>query len=371
MTATTARHIYSKLASDGTLTVSIAEESLPEPTGSQVLIEVEAAPVNPSDLGLLFGSADLENAEFGDGTITAQMPAPALRAMQGRVGEAMPVGIEGAGRVVAAGDDAAAQELMGRRVACAAGGMYATHRIVEARECMTLPDDVPAELGAASYVNPMTALGFTETLRAEGGKGIVHTAAASNLGQMLVKICAEDDIPLVNIVRSDEQVKLLRDIGATHVVNSSDDDFFARLKDAIAETGAMTAFDAIGGGRMASTILTAMEQVASANDEYSRYGSSTMKRVHVYGALDLSVIELTRSFGFVWTVSGWLLMPFLTQAGRDTVERMRGRVRDNLTGMFASQYSARGDLSAMLRRENALSYNAKKTGEKFLVTPNG
>ncbi|KEZ21473.1 Zn-dependent oxidoreductase, NADPH:quinone reductase [Sphingobium yanoikuyae] len=370
MSDITGLQILSTLAPDGRLTVSLAEQTLPAPTGSQVVLRVEAAPINPSDLGLLLGPADVDHAEYGDGYLVAQMPEASMRAMASRLGEAMSVGNEGAGTVIAAGEAPEAQALLGKRVTCVPGGMYAQYRLVDARACMVLPDDATAEQGASAFVNPMTALGFVETMRAEGHKALVHTAAASNLGQMLVKICQADDIPLVNIVRSPAQVALLRDLGAQHVLDSTADDFAERLVAALTETGATIAFDAIGGGSLVSRILGAMEQVASAGATYSRYGSATMKQAYIYGALDLSPTLLTRSFGFSWRVGGWLLTPFLAQAGAETVERMRARVRDNLTGLFASHYKARLSLRDALTRDAVLAYNARRTGEKYLIVPN-
>lgn len=362
--------LLSTLDAAGRLTVSLQEQALPPPTGHEVLVRVEAAPINPSDLGLLLGSADVEHAEYGDGYLVAQMPAAAMRAMGARVGQPMPVGNEGAGTVVATGDAPEAQALLGRKVACVPGGMYAQYRIVDARACFLLPDGITAEQGASAFVNPMTALGFVETMRAEGHKALVHTAAASNLGQMLVKICQADDIPLVNIVRSPAQLALLRDLDAQHVLDSTADDFPEALVAALAETGATIAFDAIGGGSLVSRILGAMEQVASAGAAYSRYGSTTLKQAYIYGALDLSPTLLTRNFGFSWRVGGWLLTPFLAQAGADVVERMRTRICDNLTTLFASNYKGRISLKDALTRDAVLAYNARRTGEKYLIVPN-
>ena len=367
----TTRQITSTLREDGKLVVELAETELPEPAGSQVLIRVEAAPINPSDLGLLFGPADLSQASFEEGRITCPMPEVAMRAMAARVGQTMPVGNEGAGTVVAAGDSPEAQALIGKRVACVPGGMYAEHVIADARMCMPLPADLPIELGAASFVNPLTALGFVETMRAEGFSALVHTAAASNLGQMLVKLCAEDGIPLVNIVRSEAQVELLKGIGAEHVVNSSADGFMASLVTAIDATGARLGFDAIGGGTMASTILAAMEAVASRGMPYSRYGSSERKKVYIYGSLDMGPTVLTRAFGFTWDVAGWLLLPFLAKLPMEDTLRLRARVAQGLSTTFASHFKARVTLEEMLTREAALAYNAKATGEKYLVAPTG
>jgi NADPH:quinone reductase len=365
------KQLLSTVGEDGELTVRLADQDLPDPTRHEVLIRVEAAPINPSDLGLLFGPADLEAAEFADGRIVAPLSDGAQRALASRFGQEMPVGNEGAGTVIAAGAAPEAQALLGKLVACVGGGMYAQYRIVDARTCLTLPEGISAEQGAAAFVNPLTALGFVETMRADGHKALVHTAAASNLGQMLVRLCAEEGIPLVNIVRKPEQAALLRDIGAEHVVDTSSDDWHATLAQALAATGATMAFDAIGGGKLAGQILAAMEGVASAGQAYSRYGSSVPKRVYIYGMLDPAPTIINRSFGFSWDVGGWLLTPFLMKLGTEGGERLRQRVRDGLTTTFASKYKARIGLEEMLSRNVAVAYNAKATGEKYLVVPNG
>ena len=366
-----ALQLLSTLGADGKLTVHLAEAAVPTPTGHEVLIRVEAAPINPSDLGLLFGPADMAGAEYSDARVVAQMPEPAQRAMKSRLGEALPVGNEGAGTVVAAGDAPEAQALLGKLVTVVPGGMYAQYRIADARACMELPDGITAEQGASAFVNPLTALGFVETMKRDGATGIVHTAAASNLGQMLVRICLEDNVPLVNVVRSPAQVALLKGIGAEHVVDSSADDFAEKLVEAITATKANVGFDAIGGGRLTGQILSAMEQVASAGAAYSRYGSSSPKTVYIYGALDLGPTILNRNFGLTWSVSGWLLTPFLAAIGQQGAERLRQRVRDGLTTTFASQYKAKVPLREILSREAVAEYNARRTGEKYLILPNG
>ncbi len=365
------RKILTTLQEDGRLVVELAEEKLPQPTGHEVVVRVDAAPINPSDLGLLFGPADMDTADYGEGRIVATMPDGARRAMAARVGQAMPVGNEGAGTVVAAGEAPEAQALLGKTVACVAGGMFAQYRTVDARSVIVLPDDATAEQGASAFVNPLTALGFVETMKRDGHSAIVHTAAASNLGQMLLRITQADGIPLVNIVRSPAQVALLKDMGAEHVLDSSSDDFRTDLVAALKATGATLAFDAIGGGKMVGHILHAMEQVASEGQDYSRYGSSSRKQAYIYGALDTGPTILNRSFGFSWSVGGWLLFPFLQSLDAKTLESLRARVRDNLTTTFASHYQARISLDDALKRDAVMAYNARRTGEKYLLLPNG
>ena len=366
---TTGKQIFTTLDPDGTLTVELAETTFPAPTGNQVLVKMEAAPINPSDLALLFGPADLANAEYSPGKIVANIPEPFASGAKGRHGQRLPVGNEGAGTVVATGDSDMAKALMGQRVACVPGQAFSEYAIADAAMCLPLGDH-SAEAGASSFVNPMTALGFVETARMEGQKTIVHSAAASNLGQMLNRICQEDGIALVNIVRKDAQAELLRSQGAAHVVNSSDDDFMAQLRNAIDATDGFFGFDPIGGGQMVDTCFKAMEQVAVRKmSEYSRYGSNQPKKMYIYGRLDLGPTILTPSYGFGWTLAGWLLTPFMAHAGMEVVMRMRQRVLDNLTTTFASHYKAKVSLEEMLTKDAAMDYAAMKTGEKYLVTP--
>lgn len=365
---TTSRQIISTLA-DGKLTVEVAETEVAQPTGNQVLVKMEAAPINPSDLAILTGMADLENGEYSPGKFVADMPEPFYSAQKARHGQRLPVGNEGAGTVVAAGEEEYAQSLIGQRVACVPGKAYSQYCLADAFLCMPL-GDVASEDGASAFVNPMTALGFVETAKMEEQGAIIHTAAASNLGQMLVKICQEDDMPLVNIVRKAEHVELLKGLGATHIVNSSDDDFADQLRGAIDATGAYCGFDPIGGGDMVDVCFKAMEQVAASKmSEYSRYGSEQAKKMYIYGRLDFGPTILTPSYGFGWTLSGWLLTPFLQNAGTETVLAMRDRVLNGLTSTFASSYKRKVTLEEMLTRDAVLDYRLMKTGEKYLVTP--
>lgn len=361
---------------EGQLEVYFERRPMPAPKPHEVLVKVLTTPINPSDLGLLFGGADMSTARAGtrDGLpmITADVPPPGLRAMGGRIGDALPIGNEGCGVVVKAGDSPEAQALMGKTVALLGGEMYAEYRCLPVQMTMPLPEGTDPVDGASCFVNPLTSLAFAETMRMEGHSAIVHTAAASNLGQMLVKICAKDGIPLVNVVRSDAQVAILKAIGAQHVVNSSDADFQNRLIEAVTETGATLGFDAIGGGKLAGQILSAMEAAAVRRmTNYSRYGSDTFKQVYIYGALDVGPTILNRSFGFGWSLSGFLLTPFLQKAGGEVVGRMRKRVVDELTTTFKSHYSHEISLVDALNLDTAHAYNAKRTGEKYLIRPHG
>ncbi len=365
------RNIVSTLRADGKLVVELVESEVPDPTGREILVRVEAAPINPSDLNLMFGPVDLAAGEFSRGRIVAPMPEAAMPSLAGRYDLPMPIGSEGAGTVIAAGDAPEAQALLGKRVACRPGGIYADYRIADARLAMPLPEDLPTELAAASFVNPTTTVGFVETMRKEGFTGLIHTAAASNLGQMLVKLCAEEGVPLVNIVRKAEHAELLKGIGAEHVVDSSRDDFREKLIAAIDATGARLAFDAIGGGTRASDLLSAMEAVCAKDLPYSRYGSSERKKVYVYGTLDFGPTIIHRNAGFTWEVAGWLVTPFLMSLTPEEISRVQERVLRGLKTTFVSNFKRRIDINQLFERDVALACNAKATGEKFLLTPNG
>lgn len=367
----TGKQLFTTLTADGTLTVAIEEVSVAEPKGNQVLVKMEAAPINPSDLRIVTGAADLENASYSTGKYVATMPEPFNTESKARHGLKLPAGNEGAGTVIATGDGDMAKALMGQRVACVPGNAYSQYVLVDATLCLPL-GDYSAEQGASAFVNPMTSLGFIECAKRDGQTAILHTAAASNLGQMLIRICAEDGIDLVNIVRKAENVDMLKKMGADYVINSSDEDFMDQLCMAIDATSAFYGFDPIGGGKSVDTVFKAMEQVAAAKmTEYSRYGSNQVKQMFIYGRLDVAPTMLTPSYGFDWTLSGWLLTPFLQNAGMETVMRMRKRVLDNLTTTFASSYKTKVTLEEMLSKDAVLDYRAMKTGEKYLVTPWG
>jgi NADPH:quinone reductase len=370
-----ALQLRSLVTDTATVSLSIELVDVPRPGPDQVVVRVEAAPINPSDLGLLFAGADLARATAG-GTaerpvISAPLPPAAARAAAARVGESLPTGNEGAGKVVRAGSSEAAQRLLGTTVAVAGGGMYAQYRLTDAAACLVLPDGVGAAAGASAFVNPMTVLGMVATMRDEGHGGIVHTAAASNLGQMLNRVCIEDGIPLVNIVRSADQVRLLTGQGAEHVLDSTAGTFMADLTTALRETSATIAFDAIGGGQLASRILTCMEAALSGDQPFSRYGSATHKQVYIYGGLDRSPTELTRGYGMAWGIGGWLLTPFLRKAGAATVAAMRERVAAGISTTFATSYGGQLSLHEALQPDAVAAYARMATGSKYLITPHG
>jgi len=366
--------LRSLVTPEGRLEVSLARAPAGEPAADEILVQVEATPINPSDIGLLFGPADLstlrETGTAAEPAVAADLPPRAMTMLAARVGQALPVGNEGAGTVVRAGSSPEAQALLGRRVAILGGAMYAQYRTVKAADALPLPADASAADGASCFVNPLTALGMVETMRREGHTALVHTAAASNLGQMLNRICLKDGVGLVNVVRSDAQAKLLTDAGAKHVVNSGSPDFMAELVAAISATGATLAFDAIGGGKLAGQLLTAMEAAAVARmTTYSRYGSDTFKQVYIYGGLDVGPTELSRAFGFSWALGGWLLTPFLMKLGPEGTERLRQRVAAELKTTFASHYTREISLSDVLKPEVIAAYTRRATGEKYLINP--
>ena len=367
--------LRSLIKKSGELEISLLDVPTPEPAADKVVVRVKTAPINPSDLGLLIGAADMSTAKAsgdkGAPVITAKVPEGAMRAMAGRLDESMPVGNEGAGVVIRTGSSDAAKVLMGKTVAMIGGAMYTQYRTLKVRECLPLPDGTTPAEGASCFVNPLTALGMTETMRREGHKALVHTAAASNLGQMLNKICIKDGIPLVNIVRSKEQADILHKIGAKYVVDSTAPSFLGDLTNALVETGATIAFDAIGGGKLAGDILNCMEvAINKTAKEYSRYGSNVHKQVYVYGALDVRPIELPRGFGMAWGVGGWLLFPFLMKIGQADGARLRQRVVDELKTTFASHYTKVVSLPEALDPANIAVYAKRATGEKFLINPN-
>tara|TARA_R110002074_G_C12554332_1_gene666919 strand:+ start:7542 stop:8681 length:1140 start_codon:yes stop_codon:yes gene_type:complete len=366
--------MFSTLTPEGALKMELVEQLMPTPKPNQVIVRVEASPINPSDLGVMFGMATMgEATSSGSGkdiSLAAPVSAQGMRVMKARIGAPLPVGNEGAGTVVAAGDGEVAQSLMGKVVAVMGGGMYGQYRCVDAATCMPLSPGDTAKDGASSFVNPLTALSMIETMRMEGHTALVHTAAASNLGQMLNRICKTDKVDLVNIVRNKDQVKILKDMGAKYIVDSSSENFLAELTDAIHATGATLAFDATGGGTLASTILSAMEGAAARTPgAYSIYGSVKHKQVYLYGGLDTSATVLTRGYGMAWGVGGWLLPNFLAKAGGEVASRLRMRVVKELKTTFASYYTDEISLSDALQRDTVARYLEKKTGQKFLVCP--
>ena len=368
----TGLQLRSLITSAGELRLSLEETTVEAPKDDEVLMRVDATPINPSDLGLLLGAAELSTAVVSGTperpTLTAAVPERVLKAMQARLDQSLPVGNEGAGLVIAAG--ANAQALLGKTVATIGGAMYAQYKTVRAADCLLLPSDATAADGASCFVNPLTALGMVETMRREGHTALVHTAAASNLGQMLNRICMADGVGLVNIVRSSEQAAILRGIGAAYICDSSAPDFSEDLTEALVATGATLAFDAVGGGKLASRILTAMEVAANrASTSYSRYGSTIHKQVYIYGGLDTAPTELNRGFGMAWGVGGWLLFPFLQKIGPDAAQALRERVARELKTIFASHYTARIGLAEALRPETIAVYNRRSTGEKYLIEP--
>ncbi|RKQ71314.1 NADPH:quinone reductase-like Zn-dependent oxidoreductase [Litorimonas taeanensis] len=367
---TTYKQMLSTISDDGTLTMELVDREMPIPKSDEIIVRVDATPINPSDHGVMFGAADVNAGSTVDGKFVAPVSKQLMGRMKARVGQALPVGNEGAGVVIEAGDDKYAQSLIGKTVAVMGGGMYGQYRCIKAVMALPLNEGSTAKDGASSFVNPLTALSMVETMRLEGHEALVHTAAASNLGQMLNRICQADGVELVNIVRRDEQANILKEMGAKYVVNSSSDSFMKDLTDAIHETGATLAFDATGGGSLASDILTAMEAAAARTPgAYSIYGSVKHKQVYLYGSLDMSQTTLTRGYGMAWGVGGWLLPNFLAKVGPEVGVRLRKRVADELTTTFASHYNHEISLAEALQADIVKAYNAKKTGEKYLLLP--
>jgi len=371
----TGLQLRSTVKKEGTLELSLTSVTIPEPKPDEVVVRVEGSPINPSDLGLMFGAADMSTAKVSGALdnpiVVASIPSSAMKSMMGRVDQSLPVGNEGAGVVVHTGSADQARALMGKTVAILGGAMYAQFRTIKASQCLVLPQGTTPAEGASCFVNPLTALGMIETMRAEGHSALVHTAAASNLGQMLNRICIEDGVGLVNIVRKQEQVDVLKGIGAKHTVNSSAPTFIDDLTEALVATGATLAFDAIGGGRLPGQILSCMEVAANRTaKEYSRYGSTTHKQVYIYGGLDGGPTELVRNFGMAWGLGGWLLTAFLQKIGPGAVQQLRERVAAEIKTTFASHYDKEVSLAEALRLEEIAIYGRKVTGQKYLINPN-
>ncbi|MSP43519.1 MAG: NADH oxidase [Alphaproteobacteria bacterium] len=371
----TGLQLQSTMKSNGQLEISLTRVPVPEPEAEQIVVRVDASPINPSDLGMLFGPADMSTVRVSgtadNPVVTADIPPGLMRSVAARADIPMQAGNEGAGLVVNAGSSPVAQAMLGKRVSLVGGAMYAQYRTRRAADCMVLPEGTSAAEGASWFVNPLTALGMVETMRQEGHKALVHTAAASNLGQMLVKICLEDGINLVNIVRSQAQADILRGAGAKYICDSSSPDFLNDLTNVLAETGATIAFDAIGGGKLAGQLLSCMEVAANrASKEFNRYGSTTHKQAYIYGALDSGPTLLTRSFGMAWGLGGWLLTPFLQKIGPVEAQKLRNRVIAGLKTTFASHYTREVTLAEMLQPDAIAAYSKRATGEKYLVLPN-
>ena len=367
---TISKQIKSKVSKEGLLTISLNEVEVPEPGENEVLVKVQATPINPSDLGLLIGPADissLKEVEKGS-VVEMKVPDGLIRSVAARLDQDLPVGNEGAGIVESAGKGA--EHLVGKTVGLAGGAMYSEYRCVPASSCLEMNDGTTPEQAASCFVNPLTALGMVETMRMENHTGLVHTAAASNLGQMLIKICLSEDIPLVNIVRKEEHVDMLKSLGANFVCNSSLDSFMDDLVGALLQSGSTLGFDATGGGKLSSQILTAMEVAANKTaTEYSRYGSDKFKQVYIYGGLDRNPTTLTRSFGFSWGLGGWLLTPFIGRIGSERFAELRRKVADEINTTFESKYSNVISLEETLYLENIHSYTKQATGDKYLIKP--
>jgi NADPH2:quinone reductase len=370
----TALELRSTLAEDGVVTLGVRETEVVAPTDDQVVVRIEAAPINPSDLGMMFAGGDASAAlTAGDGihdAVAVPVTEAGVAAQRARLGKPMPVGNEGGGVVVAAGSSPAAQALLGATVGFLSGNAYAQYRTLHVSQCLAMPAGTDPADAAAAFVNPLTALGMVETMRMEGHTALVHTVGASNLGLMLNRICLDDGVGLVNIVRKPEHVEQLRSLGAEHVVDSSSDGFLDDLTDALRATGATIAFDAIGGGDLASILLSRMEKVAGEQaGEFNRYGSDTHKQVYIYGGLDRGPTTLRRDFGMSWGLGGWLLTPFLAKIGQDGADRLRRRVADEITTTFASSYGTRLSLTEAVDPAEVKRYALMATGDKALVTP--
>jgi len=368
---TQSQQLFTHTSADGQLSLSLSRVEVPAPKPHEVVVRMEAAPINPSDMWPMFGPSDLSAAEFNDNTLTAPLFPGMVSRVSSRLDQTLPVGNEGAGTVVEAGDSPAAQALLGKTVAILSGAAYAQYCCVPVQACLAHNEGTSAKQAASSFVNPLTALGMVDTMRLEGHSALVHTAAASNLGQMLNKICIAEDVSLVNVVRKDSQTELLKDIGANYIVNSSADSFMTDLLTALEETGATLAFDAIGGGSLVSDILTAMERVGSKDATgFNTYGSAINKQVYIYGGLDFSPTVLNRAYGMTWGIGGWLLMQFLGRISPERIAELHTKVANEIDTTFASHFTAELSLEEAMQPEIVSMYAATKTGEKYFINPN-
>ena len=364
--------LRSTIAADGCLCISFAETAIGDPAADEVVVQVEATPINPSDLLLLLGPVDPDTivSAIYDGLpeLRAKVLPAALPSVRSRIGKSLVPGNEGAGLVVAAG--ANALDFVGKRVGMRGGGMYTEFRKLPVRDCMVLPDDATSADGASMFINPLTALCFLETMRMEQHHALIHFAAASSLGQMLNRLCIVDGIPLINIVRNADHAAILAADGATSILDSSNPAFEAQLTEEVAKSGATLCFDAIGGGRQASVALAAMEAAAARNStEYDRYGTDIFKQIYVYGLLDRTPTVLDHWVGFAWSVGGWLLGHRLRQIGPERAAALQQRVVAELKTSFRTSYTRTLTLRETLSADVARAYHRKATGEKYLITP--
>jgi NADPH:quinone reductase-like Zn-dependent oxidoreductase len=370
---TTSKQLFTLISNVGQLEISLKTVDVPQPKAHEVIVRIEAAPINPSDMWPMFGPANLAEAVLSEDKLTFSAPVNKgiLPRIKSRLDQVLPIGNEGAGTVIAAGDSEAAQSLMGKTVAILTGGTYAQYCCVPVQACIVHKESTSAINAASSFVNPLTALGMVETMRMEGHTALVHTAAASSLGQMLNKICLAQDVSLVNIVRTQQQAEILKEIGATYICDSSSKTFKADLYQAINETGATLAFDAIGGGEIVSDILTAMEQSGSKDAVgFNTYGSESNKQVYIYGGLDFSPSILNRAYGMTWGIGGWLLMRFLAKLQPQQILKLQQQVANEITTTFACTFTEELSFEQAMTPAIVLQYNAKKTGGKYLINPN-
>lgn len=364
--------LRNRRTSDGEIELLLVDHPVQPPATDEVLIRVDATPINPSDLFGAVGAADVSlgraGGDAGRPSLLIPLPEGPRQGPVGQTETAMPMGGEGAGVVVAAG--AEAQHLLGKTVATVNGQMHAQYVTVKAAACVPLQEGTSARDGAAAFVNPFTTLLMVEHARLDGHQAIIHTAAASNLGQMLVKLCQIEGMPLVNIVRRSDQVETLRALGAEHVLDSSTPSFQDDLVAALTATGATVAFDAIGGGAMAGDLLDAMEAAAIARGaSVSRYGTTVDKNVYIYGRLDFSPVVLGRDVGMRWGVAGWMSGQISQRLGAEKVTQLRARIPGELKTTFASEFTREVSLAEILKPDVLAAANRRATGEKFVILP--
>lgn len=328
---------YRENIQDAISGLQILERPVPKPRRGQVLVKIAAAPCNPSDLLLLQGKY---------GTLKTLPTVP---------------GWEGAGTVVAAGGGLLARWLMAKRVACAVrsdrDGTWAEYVVANADNCIPLKANLPVDQAASLIINPLTAVGMLETARRAGHRAAVHTAGASQLGRMMIALASDMKYPLINIVRRDAQVQLLKSLGAAHVLNSDSDAFTNALKTLSARLQSTAAFEAVAG-EMTGTVLNAMPPGTT---------------VYVYGALSLEPCRNIDPIELIFhgkSLTGFYLGNWLDRRGAIGVLRAASRVqRLIIEGRIRTTVQRRLKLDEVV--DGLLQYVRNMTGGKMLIMPHG
>ena len=367
------RQLITTLSLTGTLSLSLQNTELPPLGAEDILLQVQAAPLNPSDMSFMFTQADLSTLTFdydaSTPCVSMQLPDIIDKRHQHRVEQTLPCGYEGAGVIIEVGSSLS-RELIGRTVSCAIGGMYADYKVSPLNAVIVMPEGVTPMQAAAAFVNPMTVLAMLETRRLHQHKALVHTASASNLGKILIRCCKQQSIPLVNLVRNSNQIPALMSLGADIVLDTSDEDFAVQLYDAISQYEPTACFDPIAGGDLLSHVMSTMERVfIDKQQQFSHYGSGVFKQGFVYGHLDNAPLRFTHQIGFSWSLRGWLLGDVLPTLSAECITNMKKSIQSEITTTFASEFNTTITLADILNPVQIATYTAARSNEKFLVVP--